>query len=339
MPGSSTGTLSSFAAPQLVSLSLSTTEDPSTESPTNRSQASFDDVRNWSWLIDTASISPSNQNTPSSPQYYPRQPDGNSDIPFAGDTRPAEDVGNSIQDASPRPQVKGDALNPDRTRRVYDCATEALSLLENLHTSASGCLTVVQRPPHLVAIEGDCKSGQKDIGDILSENREALARLNSLLGCPCSRRQDILLLTYLVIAKIADSYRLILGISDSAEPAAKHSTMEQSPKITLTTVSCIGSYPLDDNSQKILSAHLVLRQVRDQVQPLLKRIRPGHGHVPDSLPPTYSRWYPSPLKPLQSTLPVHHHSHVTGVINQVRVMTPPGPAPSSRMKKPVVHGR
>ncbi|KAF4880992.1 hypothetical protein CGCFRS4_v016003 [Colletotrichum fructicola] len=115
--------------------------------------------------------------------------------------------------------------------------------------------------------------------------------------------------------------------------------MEQSPKITLTTVSCIGSYPLDDNSQKILSAHLVLRQVRDQVQPLLKRIRPGHGHVPDSLPPTYSRWYPSPLKPLQSTLPVHHHSHVTGVINQVRVMTPPGPAPSSRMKKPVVHGR
>ncbi|KAE9577239.1 hypothetical protein CGMCC3_g6705 [Colletotrichum fructicola] len=241
MPGSSTATFSPFAAPQSVSPSLSMIEYLFTQSQTYCSQGLFDDFMDWSLPIDAASIYPLEpilelvsadgppttsevlsppgiQNTLYSSQHYLRQLDGNCDILCTGDSRSTEDANDNIQDAGPRPQVKGDALNPDGTRQVHDCATEALSLLKNLHISASDCLTVVQRPPRLLAIEGDYKSGERDVGDMLSENGKALARLNNLLGCPCSSKQEILILTYLVIARIADSYSQILGINDSTEP-------------------------------------------------------------------------------------------------------------------------
>ncbi|TDZ27476.1 Aflatoxin biosynthesis regulatory protein [Colletotrichum spinosum] len=180
------------------------------------------------------------------------------------------------------PSIDCDAFRPSM---VHDCTTEALMLVADFHVLATGCLTAAKDPVSPFALGCYPDDAPREMGTVLSENRRALRRLDNLLDCRCSARQEILVLIYLAIAKVVEWYAAVLG-SDAAgaeddddDEASRRDDDAAAPRMfrrIARSSSFIGSYSLDSDAQRLVSAHLVLTQLKDHVHPLLKRMRHRH---------------------------------------------------------------
>ncbi|OHX01095.1 aflatoxin cluster transcription factor-related protein [Colletotrichum incanum] len=122
---------------------------------------------------------------------------------------------------------------------------------QELGQGMTGCLTVVKDPACTTHLDQLLDDTPREMGTVLSYNREVLRNLNNLLDCRCFMRQEVLVLVYLALYKALGWYAAMLG---------------------------------DD------SAHLVLTHLREHVDPLIKRLRHWHPSVArhGSLPPTPS---------------------------------------------------
>lgn len=173
------------------------------------------------------------------------------------------------------------SVGPRRSERepqqanIHDCAGEALTLVADFHVPARGCLTGAKDG----ARRPDLEHGTFDTHDVetvLSRNREAMKKLNGILDCQCSLSQEVLVTVYLAMGKAISWYAGMLGDDHSAAEDQSHCTLVE--RIATKPVF-MGSYCLDSQAQRIVSAHVVLTQLKEYVAPLVKRLVCRHSSV------------------------------------------------------------
>ncbi|KAF4446784.1 zinc finger transcription factor [Fusarium austroafricanum] len=157
--------------------------------------------------------------------------------------------------------------------KIRDCTTKALGIVADFHVLAETCLLAAKDPAYTMHLERSLDDTPREIGTVLAHNRETLRRLNNILNCGCSLRQEVLVLVYLALYKAIGWYAAILG--DSGAPQDDQPQSAFSKQIARTT-SFVGSYCLDSKTQLLVNAHLVLTQVREHVDPLMRRLRQWH---------------------------------------------------------------
>ncbi|EXF84090.1 zinc finger transcription factor [Colletotrichum fioriniae PJ7] len=175
-----------------------------------------------------------------------------------------------------------------RHSKIHDCTMEVLEIVSDFHVLAQGCLTAVKDPACTSHLERLLDDTPREMGTVLSHNREILRRLNNLLDCRCFMRQEVLVLVYLAVYKALGWYAAILG-DDGSSQDIDQSQFSLFGRIAITT-SFVGSYCLDNEAQRLVAAHLVLTHVREHVDPLIKRLRHWHPSAArhNSLPSTPS---------------------------------------------------
>ncbi|KAG7065486.1 zinc finger transcription factor [Colletotrichum scovillei] len=173
-----------------------------------------------------------------------------------------------------------------RHNKIHDCTMEVLEIVSDFHVLAQGCLTAVKDPACTSHLERLLDDTPREMGTVLSHNREILRRLNNLLDCRCFMRQEVLVLVYLAVYKALGWYAAILG-DDGSSQDMDQSQFSLFGRIAITT-SFVGSYCLDNEAQRLVAAHLVLTHVREHVDPLIKRLRHWHPSAArhNSLPST-----------------------------------------------------
>lgn len=160
-----------------------------------------------------------------------------------------------------------------RNNKTHDCTMAALKIVADFHVLAQSCLTAAKHPAS--PVHPSCAAGDspREIGSILSHNRESFQKIKALLDCHCSQKQDVLGVVYLAIYKAIAWYAAILG--DDGVSSNDQSTSGPFNGIAKTT-SFMGSYCLDSEAQRLISAHLILTQLREHLDPLMKRLRDRH---------------------------------------------------------------
>ncbi|KAH9435345.1 hypothetical protein MCOR02_004289 [Pyricularia oryzae] len=153
--------------------------------------------------------------------------------------------------------------------KVHDCTVELLALVASSHVLTSNCMTAANELRSGTSAKGFCTdhNSPKEMGAVIQKNEQLLRKLGDMMDCNCSTRQDVLVLMYLAISKALEWYKAVLRSDGDNEPTRSR-TMAW---ITRTNVS-IGSYSLDSDAEKLVSAHLVLTQIKNNVNPLLKRL-------------------------------------------------------------------
>lgn len=171
--------------------------------------------------------------------------------------------GETSSTASPRSRN-----SESRPGRTSDCASVALALVVDFHITARGCLTADKDVAGRADREYDIVDTH-DIETVLSRNREAVKKLNSILDCQCSRTREVLVTIYLAISKAIRWYAGILGNdSNACEDQASAALFGR----IVTKPVFMGSYCLDTQASRIVSAHIVLTQIKEHVAPLVKRL-------------------------------------------------------------------
>ncbi|KAK2005520.1 zinc finger transcription factor [Colletotrichum eremochloae] len=164
----------------------------------------------------------------------------------------------------------------------HDCTIEALILVADSHVLATDCLTAAKDPMcplNLACCTGNTK---REIGTVLSDNQKAIKGLDSLLDCSCSTRQEILVLICLAFSKAVVWYAAVLDSDENDDDDDKwshdegNSATPQALQHTARIHCFLGSQSLDKNTQRLISAHIVLTQLKDHVYPFLKRLRHSH---------------------------------------------------------------
>ncbi|KZL87921.1 zinc finger transcription factor [Colletotrichum incanum] len=146
--------------------------------------------------------------------------------------------------------------------KIHDCTMEVLEI---------GCLTVVKDPACTTHLDQLLDDTPREMGTVLSYNREVLRNLNNLLDCRCFMRQEVLVLVYLALYKALGCPIFLLWTDCDHYIICR-------------------DYCLDNEAQRLVAAHLVLTHLREHVDPLIKRLRHWHPSVArhGSLPPTPS---------------------------------------------------
>ncbi|KAI6570518.1 hypothetical protein MCOR09_004714 [Pyricularia oryzae] len=157
------------------------------------------------------------------------------------------------------------------SNKVHDCTIEALVLVANSHVSVSNCMTASNDFRSRTNAQWFCtgQDSPKEMGAVIRKNEQLLGRLGDVMDCNCSTRQEVLVLVYLAMSKAVEWYKAVLGSGGENEPTT--SSSRTVGWITKTSVS-IGSYSLDSDAERLVSAHLVLTQIKNHVNPLLKRL-------------------------------------------------------------------
>ncbi|KAK2058399.1 zinc finger transcription factor [Colletotrichum caudatum] len=190
--------------------------------------------------------------------------------------QPTKDLSSSA-DSRRSSSIDCDAFRPSK---VHDCTTKALMLVADFHVLAAGCLTAAQDPVATFNLGSYTEDTRREMGTVLSENRMALKRLENLLDCRCSTKQEVLVLIYLAITKAVEWYAAVLGSEDDEASQEDDAVTPRMFRRITRTSSFMGSYSLDNDVQRVVCAHLVLTQLKDHVHPLLKKLR--HRHLPAS---------------------------------------------------------
>ncbi|KAE9574727.1 hypothetical protein CGMCC3_g9315 [Colletotrichum fructicola] len=226
--------------------------------------------------------------------------------------QPTRDLSGSV-DSRRSSSIDCDAFRPSK---VHDCTTEALMLVADFHVLAAGCLTAAKDPISPFNLGCYTEDTPREMGTVLSENRKALKRLDNLLDCRCSTRQEVLVLIYLAIAKAVEWYAAVLGSDD--DEASQEDDDPATPRMfrrIARTSSFMGSYSLDNDAQRLVSAHLVLTQLKDHVHPLLKRLRHRHPSTSASMADDSSE--PSTSGRRTSSVIEHHHLALSEELNRI----------------------
>ncbi|KAK6215228.1 zinc finger transcription factor [Colletotrichum tabaci] len=161
-----------------------------------------------------------------------------------------------------------------RSARIHDCTLEVLEIVSDFHVLAQGCITAVKGPACTSHPEHPLDDDTpREMGTVLRHNREILHKLNNLLDCRCFMRQEVLVLVYVAVYKALGWYAAVLGDDGSSEEDHSHCPLFRRVAIT---ASFVGSYCLDNDSQRVVAAHLVLTHLWEHVDPLIKRLRDWH---------------------------------------------------------------
>ncbi|KAK1703249.1 uncharacterized protein BDZ83DRAFT_595355 [Colletotrichum acutatum] len=202
-----------------------------------------------------------------------------------------------------------------RHSKIHDCTMEVLEIVSDFHVLAQGCLTAVKDPACTSHLERLLDDTPREMGTVISHNREILRRLINLLDCRCFMRQEVLVLVYLAVHKALGWYAAILG-DDGSSQDMDQSQFSLFGRIAIT--SFVGSYFLDNEVQRLVAAHLVLTHVREHIDPLIKRLRHWHPSAArhKSLPSTpscpdatiCSISFPSTKGRMSSVIDQHHQA-------------------------------
>ncbi|KAG8160739.1 hypothetical protein KVR01_009003 [Diaporthe batatas] len=155
-------------------------------------------------------------------------------------------------------------------KKADDCLTEAIHILTDLHVPARGCITSTHDATYSMQLQDSLDDTPREVGMVLSQNGKALRRLGNLLDCRCSLRQDVAVLICIGLHKAIGWYAEILGDDSGPQdhPARQSLLFGRIAKAP----SFMGSYRLDSKAQKLLSAHLVLTQLEEHIEPFMRKL-------------------------------------------------------------------
>lgn len=162
------------------------------------------------------------------------------------------------------------ALISLNSQKADDCLTQAINILTYFHVPARGCLTSTNETTYSMQMERSLDDTPREVGTILSQNGKALRRLGSLLDCRCCSRQEVAVLICLGLHKAIGWYAEILG--DDSVPQNDESQRSLLSGRIAKAPSFMGSYRLDSKAQRLLTAHLVLTQLEENVEPLMRKL-------------------------------------------------------------------
>lgn len=155
-------------------------------------------------------------------------------------------------------------------KKADDCLTEAIHILTDLHVPARGCITSTNDATYSMQLQDPLDDTPREVGMVLSQNGKALRKLGNLLDCRCSLRQDVAVLVCIGLHKAIGWYAEILGDDNGPQdhPAKQSLLFGRIAKAP----SFMGSYRLDSKAQKLLSAHLVLTQLEEHIEPFMRKL-------------------------------------------------------------------
>lgn len=155
-------------------------------------------------------------------------------------------------------------------KKPDDCLTEAIHILTDLHVPARACVTSTHDATYSMQLQDSLDDTPREVGMVLSQNGKALRRLGNLLDCRCSLRQDVAVLICIGLHKAIGWYAEILGDDSGPQdnPARQSLLFGRIAKAP----SFMGSYRLDSKAQKLLSAHLVLTQLEEHIEPFMRKL-------------------------------------------------------------------
>lgn len=207
-----------------------------------------------------------NDSAGSAPQSIPSRGSGLSSM---SESDQASEFGQGFSEASRRSHSFAAPRSSRSTsrggkRRPHDCARAVLKVVADLHVSNQSCQRASedsnarQHAPQM-----------RDVDTVVGHNREALARLSRILDCPCSSEQDVLIVVYLAIFKVLSWYAAVLGSDNMSK---NHRPLPALLDRVQTKPIVMGNYVLDVSASRVVRAHVVLTQVKENVNPLVKRL-------------------------------------------------------------------
>ena len=176
--------------------------------------------------------------------------------------------------------------------RRQDCMTLALHVVDSLHVPRDRCDSSASDP---MAWMQAPKESPRDVDAVLLLNRDAIKTVNRILDCRCSTDQSVTLACYLATAKIIYWYATAMGISmdgfeaednsngngnASANTSANTSQSLLGDEIRPKPMSdrivsrpiLMGRYCLDADTQRSVLAKVILRELKEHIQPLMNRL-------------------------------------------------------------------
>lgn len=195
-------------------------------------------------------------------------------------------------------------------KKADDCLTEAIHILTDLHVPARGCITSTIDATY--SMQDSLDDTPREVGMVLSQNGKALRKLGNLLDCRCSLRQDVAVLICIGLHKAIGWYAEILGDDNSPQdhPAQQSLLFGRIAKAP----SFMGSYRLDSKAQRLLSAHLVLTQLEEHIEPFMRKLSNLQSASSSVSSP---RSTPTSSTDIESTLIEQHRQTLQEEINRV----------------------
>jgi hypothetical protein len=133
-----------------------------------------------------------------------------------------------------------------------------------MHVASKTCMTSRSSAPEN-GRQNRLEDNSHEINAVLHRNREAIQHLSRVLECPCSLDTSCILACYLAMFKLCTWYAAAAGLDSSHFP-------DIADLVVVARPIFMGSIALNNDTQRLVRASVVLQEIRAHAQPLAARL-------------------------------------------------------------------
>jgi hypothetical protein len=145
-----------------------------------------------------------------------------------------------------------------------DCTSIALQITSGMHVASKTCMASRSSVPEN-GRQNLPEDDSHEINAVLHRNREAIQHLSRVLECPCSLDTSCILACYLAMFKLCAWYAAAAGLDSSHFP-------DIADLVVVARPIFMGSIALNNDTQRLVRASVVLQEIRAHAQPLAARL-------------------------------------------------------------------